>query len=271
MLETISGHELASSIKMAASRLGIESGFVRAFGFVRDVQLRADGHLIETSAATLVSLTGSVTSVNSQPVFRGTALVTYVSGGVPITVGGELVSAFADGVECWFDGADAAAPKPARRDGPPPRHAKPKPETPPQLPFEDVAPEKEKAPTPKAAAAPKPAPVKAKPVPSRPAPKPAASSPAKAKASPGDWARVLEASQNAISDEDDGEVDVDELERGDVLLHPSLDECTILAVISDDAVKVRLPNGSVRKLVMRNFQLFAEGDGMFRVEKRKKN
>jgi hypothetical protein len=180
-------------------------------------------------------------------------------------------------VACWFDGtAVSADAKPARRDGPPPRHATPKPKpkpaaapaaATPELQFE-AAPEKIEAPILKAAA-----PARAEPRPS-PAPRPersAAAAPPKAKASAGDWARVVEASQNVADDEDDGEIDVDELKRGDVLLHPSLAECTILAVISDDAVKVQLPNGSVRKLVMRNFQLFAEGGGNFRVEKRPKN
>lgn len=271
MLETISGHELSSSIKTAASRLGIESGFVRAFGFVRDAQLRVDGQLIEASAATLVSLSGSVTSSGSKPVFRATAVLSYMSGGVPILVGGELVSAFADGVECWFDGVGDPAvseSKPPRRDGPAPRHAKPKPApaavATPELPFESSQPEKVEAPI---AKAPRPERPQARVARPQPAAAPAAP---KAKASPGNWARVLEASQSVAEDEDDGEVDVDELERGNVLLHPSLAECTILAVISDDAVKVTLPNGSVRKLVMRNFRLFAEGDGKFRVEKRKK-
>ena len=63
--------------------------------------------------------------------------------------------------------------------------------------------------------------------------------------------------QDGILD-DDGEIDVDELERGDTILHPSLDKCSVVAVINDDAIKVRLPNGSVRKLMMRSFRLIAE-------------
>ena len=73
-----------------------------------------------------------------------------------------------------------------------------------------------------------------------------------------DWGAVAAVSATAAAggwgeDSDDGEVDVDELERGDVLKHPQLAECRVVSVISDDAVKVQLPNGSVRKLVMRGF------------------
>lgn len=114
------------------------------------------------------------------------------------------------------------------------------------------------------------------PQPAAEAPRPAVDSPRPAAEAPrpvasaGDWAAVAAASAKVSAGdwEEDGEVDVDELERGDTLRHPALDVCTVVGVISDDAVKVRLPNGSVRKLVMRGFRLFREGDNAFRIEKK---
>ena len=50
--------------------------------------------------------------------------------------------------------------------------------------------------------------------------------------------------------------------------HPSLAACTVVNVVNDDAVKVRLPNGSVRKLIMRGFRIYREGNKTFRIERK---
>lgn len=247
-LQTLTNGPLHELISEAGTRLGLESGFVRGLGFVRSARVRVGDCEVVVSSATVVGLNATVHTGSGGHV-RATGTFSYSSGGIPVVVAGEVVEADVESLECWFDGVPAPTRAPV--DAPPPRHAKPA-----------VAPAPAPAPAP-------PSPAKEKTIP-KAAPKPKRSSAklaAKPKASPSDWARVVAASQNLV-DEDDGEVDVDELERGGLLLHPSLNECTILAVISDDAVKVRLPNGSVRKLVMRNFRVFADGDGRYRVEKR---
>ena len=58
------------------------------------------------------------------------------------------------------------------------------------------------------------------------------------------------------------------IDRGDTIDHPTLEKCVVVGVLGDDAVKVRLVNGSVRKLVMRGFRLYREGDHHFRIERK---
>lgn len=257
-LKRLTNGPLDELLGEAASSLGVRAGFVRGLGFVRDARIRVGESEVTVTNATVVALNATVHTGDSTLV-RATATLSYSYGGVPVVVAGEVIAADVESLECWIDGA----PSPARApdDAPPPQHAKPKAAAV-EPAVQSTAPAKaERTATPKATRPNRPAPRASSPAEPKIAPKP--------KASPADWARVVAASQD-LTEQDDGEIDVDELERGDVLLHPSLDACTILAVISDDAVKVRLPNGSVRKLVMRNFRLFAEGGGRFRVEKRAK-
>ena len=263
-IHTFSGSSLNEVVESHVRTLGFGSSFVRGFGFVTDAVVRIGDQEVRVNAGTLVSLIGSAHLDGDSVVFRATVVLSHSVGGVPVLVGGELVEARAEGVECCFTGAKQPAVAPA--DAPPPAHAKPAPKAKVSAPAQEqteapaAKPPPEKLPK-RSVAKEFTAPERRSP-PKKRAEKPRATS--------ADWARVLAASQDMSASGDDGEIDVDELERGDVLLHPSLDECTILAVISDDAVKVRLPNGSVRKLVMRNFRLFADGDGRFRVEKRAK-
>jgi hypothetical protein len=71
---------------------------------------------------------------------------------------------------------------------------------------------------------------------------------------PDPWAAVAAASDSLGTGPVD-EVDPDELRRNDVLLHPSLGRCYVVSVINDNAVKVRLANRSVRKLMLTIFVL----------------
>jgi hypothetical protein len=259
-MQTFANSSLREAVESHVRALGSGSCFVRGFGFVRGAIVRVGDQELTVSAATLVSLTGSAHVADDGVVFRATAVLSHSVGGVPVLIGGELLAAEADGVECVFDRATVESVNVSAPDDAPPAHAKPAaPSSPVPVASTPVrvgepAPEKLAKPS-----IPKKAPVRRE-----------NKRASKAVATSADWARVLAASQEATASDADGEVDVDELERGDILLHPSLEECTILAVISDDAVKVRLPNGSVRKLVMRNFRLFSEGDGRYRVEKRAK-
>ena len=66
------------------------------------------------------------------------------------------------------------------------------------------------------------------------------------------WAAVAAAS-DALADDEVEEIDPDELKRNDVLLHPKLGRCWVVAVINDNAVKVRLANRAVRKLMLTIF------------------
>lgn len=78
----------------------------------------------------------------------------------------------------------------------------------------------------------------------------------------GAWARVaaVSATVQGAEDDDDDEVDADDLERGDVLLHPKLGRCRVLGQSGVDAVRVQVPSGSPRKLMMRPFRIFRCGD-----------
>ena len=262
-MPTFTGSSLRDAVESHARALGAGSSFVRGFGFVRDAVVRVGDHEVRAAAATLVSLTGSAHVTGDGVVFRATAVLSHSVGGLPVLIGGELVEARADGVECVFDRTGSPTPAVAPADAPPPAHAKLPPKAV-EPPADEVGP----VVVVKPAKPPKPVlPKKSAQMTDHRSPPKRAEKP---KATSADWARVLAASQESSATDDDGEIDVDELERGDIILHPSLEECTILAVISDDAVKVQLPNGSVRKLVMRNFRLFADGDGQYRVEKRAK-
>lgn len=95
---------------------------------------------------------------------------------------------------------------------------------------------------------------------------PAASSPGgvRPSSSPtaGGWSRVAAVSaQVAGLDADDQEVDADDLERGDVLLHPKLGRCLMLGLSGSDAVRIRVPSGSARKLTLRPFRVYRTGNG----------
>lgn len=59
--------------------------------------------------------------------------------------------------------------------------------------------------------------------------------------------------------ENSSDVDLDELRRGDVLLHPALGRCRFHEAIGEDSAKVLLPNQSMRKLMMRVFRIVPAG------------
>ena len=82
----------------------------------------------------------------------------------------------------------------------------------------------------------------------------------------------MEALSNQIESGETGEdVDVEDLQRGDVP-HPTLNQCTVVQVLGDDALRVRVPNGAVRKLMMRPFRLLQDGsERVFRIEKKSKS
>lgn len=85
------------------------------------------------------------------------------------------------------------------------------------------------------------------------------------------WAAVAAASATVqAAAEEDEEIDADELERGDVLLHPVLGRCRVLGLLGGDAVKVQIGGRSdSRKLVLRVFRILRQGDTReFRLEKR---
>ncbi len=280
------GRELAEAVESVCRDAGIGAGWVRAFGTLRGARL-ASGADASTVAeidgvAELVSFDGSIAMVGDRPILRGAAVVAFSAAGIPTTRGGTLVEARCDDVEAVvvaFDGIEArreptqdgsfrlvVAGSTDERPGDEPAAAVLEPAA---AVLEPAAAE------PKRVDAARPVERKRSRPPtagrgSEAATRRAASAaptagtthpPKSAKPAPASaWAKVAAASksvQDGILD-DDGEIDVDELERGDTILHPSLDKCSVVAVINDDAIKVRLPNGSVRKLMMRSFRLIAE-------------
>lgn len=63
-------------------------------------------------------------------------------------------------------------------------------------------------------------------------------------------------------------MDVDELNRGDILEHPILGECRVLRVINDDSAQVQINRGASRKLMLKIFNIIRSGDGRYKLEKK---
>lgn len=244
-LEGFEDGELLAQLKKAVARAGVQTGWVRAIGEVSDVIVAKGGRPIGNfERATLVSLDASVSDAGKT--IRAMAVLAVNAGGVPLTVSGELLSATCEDVQVGIMAFGASAPTETASyvAAEPTAAAKPaaKPASQPRRP------ERPQRPQPKA--------------PRKPS-KPAAASPASA------WSRVAEVSAAVEAGDDwENEVDVDQLNRGDKLHHPALDVCTVVNVISDDAIKVQLPNRAVRKLSMKPFVITKEGPGVFRLHKR---
>ena len=71
------------------------------------------------------------------------------------------------------------------------------------------------------------------------------------------WDYVAEMSDE-LDDEDD--FDIDELKRGDILIHPKLGRCRVWAILQSDAVSVVLPNNRTRKLKINMFSIVQQND-----------
>lgn len=283
MEASVNGHlralregELVSALEAWCDEAGVGAGWLRAFGEVEDVELDIGGSTVHLDEALLVSLDASIARIAGQATVRCAVVVTATRGGLPTTVGGQLRSATCVDVEAALLPFDATGA--TRRAGPDGTAIL-------EVDATDSvssAPEAAPAPEPERPAKPATRPVPKKPEPRKPEPRRTESRRAESRRTESrpeprqptakpvekkDWSAVAALSAGN-GWQDDGEVDVDELNRGDTLLHPSLDRCLVINVINDDAVKVRLSTGSVRKLVMRGFRLFREEEGVFRIEKK---
>jgi predicted DNA-binding protein with PD1-like motif len=262
------GMQLEDAVVTLAAEHGVESAWVRAMGRISHVELgivSADGSprvcLSTEGVAELVSLDATLTNSGAGLVFRGTAVVAVDAAGVPVLRGGWLGSARVVEVDVMVTEADEAASSPRGREAvaPPVEVVAARPVAPRSVPPAVQAP-------PLAAAPARPAPAFTRP---QPASAPAAAPLPAAPVTP-DWGAVMAFSDTLQKQiEQDDEVDVDSLQKNDVLLHPALGRCRFLGLIGDDSVKVLLPNQSTRKLVLRVFKVVPdEGNRVFRLVKR---
>lgn len=268
MVKTISNTPLLEGLRSAGSG---HTGdvWIRAMGAVSGVELACGDRIVGPVDGTLVSLDAVV----SGDAIEATASVAAEIGGVPMTVSGILVGGRADVVRAVVIGSAAelvaaeVAPSMDASRGTPdesPATAGPAPRQAPRTSAAEHAPASG-------------SPGASRVAPSTPrrneassvgAAAAAVASPPKKSVGWGDVAAVSAKVAAGALDADDGEVDVDELDRGDTIDHPTLEKCVVVGVLGDDAVKVRLVNGSVRKLVMRGFRLYREGDHHFRIERK---
>ncbi|MCB9520465.1 MAG: hypothetical protein H6699_06280 [Myxococcales bacterium] len=273
------GDELVTTIATLCDAAGVAEAWIRAVGRADSARLRVGAVDVEIGECVLASFDARWRASNGGWQLRATAVVSFSTGGIPQTVAGEVTRLVCDDIDVVFvggaeapDGAvptGSAPPPPAERaTSSPAERRTSSPAAPSSSPASRPAP----TPAPSGASslerAPSPAP---RPAEGRPAASPTrreapAPSPAPASA----WARVAAVSQAVSAGAgDDDEVDVDELQRGDVLLHPSLAKCIVVGVAGDDALNVRLANGSVRKLKMSELRLVREGsDRVFRIERK---
>lgn len=238
--------EVAASVTAALLSLGWPTAAVRAAGRYCRIRL-ADGTssgavtLADDDGGLLLSLDGRWDARRSEPLFlTATALASL--GGQPAMRGGAVVGLVADDITVQLTRttpfASATASSIPRAAVLPPVQAKP-------------------------AAAP--APARATPAPSPPQPvrpvAPVATRPAPAAPASGlDWGAVTAYSAKVQEEiENSSDVDLDELRRGDVLLHPALGRCRFHEAIGEDSAKVLLPNQSMRKLMMRVFRIVPAG------------
>lgn len=268
---TTSMERLAAGTEVRAwvSSQGRPGGtWVRAHGLVRDVVVAIDDAggarevLRTTDAAWLAGLDAVIDGDGELQ----SAVVTTLAAGVPVTVAGRLVSAIAVDVAARVEHvassllASAAAPVAA-----PPAVVAARPAASSASAPVSAGPRAMPAPTPTrtAPAAPQAPRTTASPV---PAPRPLATA-----ASPASWAAVSAASDRVkagASDEPEP-IEIDELERGDLLMHPTLGRCTFLQVADTDAIKVKLGNGSPQKLMMRVFDVLPTDTArVFKLRKR---
>ena len=293
LLIPVRGGSLVAAIEAACATHGVSAGWVRAIGEVRDVVLSrsAQGASSEQSTyarqapASLLSFDGSVALLGDTPTLRANALIALDADGASHVVGGALIDAEAVDVELFITPSSHAATR-TRRGGLRLRsdtEAEPAGSTSTPSAAAKRAPAPAPAPAPKsdAASARSAAPRRSEPPAARPEREPAEQPPSpqvkrgakRPKARPAvDWSAV-EALSNQIESGETGEdVDVEDLQRGDVLLHPTLNQCTVVQVLGDDALRVRVPNGAVRKLMMRPFRLLQDGsERVFRIEKKSKS
>ncbi len=234
------------------------AGWVRGIGVVRDVELvvEAGGHtggaMRLDGAAQLVSLDAHV---DGDSCVAACVLAAPFAGNGVVLAGRLLAATVVDAtLRCEaLDGVDALDAS-----------------VPPRAPAASVAPALSPAPVDRPASRPAPAPAArpapapaqraASPTPASPAPaSPPAARPAEGASS---WAAVAALSQRVASaspDEPDP-VEVEELERGVSLEHPTLGRCTFLRPLGTDAAQVRLRNGSPQKLMLRVFDIVPTDD-----------
>ncbi|MFT4703580.1 MAG: hypothetical protein ACI81R_001272 [Bradymonadia bacterium] len=262
------GAALFPAVERWIAASGLRGGWIRGFGSVSHCTFGGTGEPRQIGPApelSLASLDIYFENVGSELRLRASAVVGIEAHGTHTTVAGELTAATALDVVLTLLSSgslrahvDDASPAPAV----------------PSRASETVRTSAAKE-SPKKAArgvASPPAPSRASQV-SRPSPaiepKKRASAPA---SSPADWAQVSAMSEQLQSEADDeyaNDIDVDELKPNDILLHPSLNRCLVVRVEGDDAVRVRVPNGSVRKLMMRPFRLIGtETARTFRIQKK---
>jgi hypothetical protein len=268
MVKTISNTPLLEGLRSTGSGHGVDV-WVRAMGTVSGIELACGDRLIGPVDGTLVSLDAVVGDGR----IEATASVATEIGGVPMTVSGVLVGGTAGVVHAIVINA---ATSHSGTESPP--NVEPTREARDEQSVRGGSVSTPAPPKPTATRAPEPVSPRAPSAQTAEPRRSAASSvgaAAAAVASPpkksvgwGDVAAVSAKVAAGALDDDDGEVDVDELDRGDTIDHPTLEKCVVVGVLGDDAVKVRLVNGSVRKLVMRGFRLYREGDNHFRIERK---
>lgn len=228
------GDDVVLAVEGACADRGIDVAWVRLSGVVSSARVVVDGPEGEVTAwdaaapATLVSCDGLVAARGGSLRLTLSGVLASAMSGAPAFAAGRVARATAVAVNAWIT-------MPSDEQASATTHA------PPAIDRASLPP-------------------RATPTqPIAPAPAPAAGG--------GSWGRVAAASDRAR--EDDAaleEVDTDELSRGDILIHPKLGNCRVLGVVSDDAVRVQVPSGSPRKLMMRVFRMYREGDGRFRLE-----
>lgn len=243
-LRLADGEEVAAAVTAALVSLGWPTAAVRASGQYGRIRL-SDGAaspsltLADDGGGLLVSLDGRWDARRSEPLLL-TAVAVSLLGGQPCLRGGAVLGLVAEDVTVHLSRtlpfAATAALAGARPLAAPQVQAKPA--APPARPTTAVAPLQPVRP---------PAPV---------ATRPAASTPASGL----DWGAVTAFSAKVQEEiENSSDVDLDELRRGDVLLHPALGRCRFHEAIGEDSAKVLLPNQSMRKLMMRVFRIVPAG------------
>jgi len=233
--------DLYESLAEVGASFGARDGWVRGRGVVRDVRLSVQGPegpvvtFESSSSATILSLDAPI---SDGVVGRVSVVVVSLESGAPTVHAGYVDRAVVVDVELDVTGGAPVAAKPAASA--------------PAATAPVATASASDAANPWAAvAAASAASASARPAPAAPAPaaKPA---PAPAPVAANPWAAVAAAS-DAVADDEIEEVDPDELKRNDVLLHPKLGRCWVVSVINDNAVKVRLANRAVRKLMLTIF------------------
>ncbi len=228
------GDDVVLAVEGACADRGIDVAWVRLSGVVSSARVVVDGPDGDVTAwdaaapATLVSCDGLVAARGGSLRLTLSGVLASAMSGAPSFAAGRIARATAVAVNAWISlPADEHAAPPSRAAAPVDRASLP----PRATPTHPIAP---------------------------------ATAPAAGGAG---WGRVAAASDRAREDDSAlEEVDTDELSRGDILIHPKLGNCRVLGVVSDDAVRVQVPSGSPRKLMMRVFKMFREGDGRYRLE-----